>query len=141
MARITLEHGNPVQDKKESIERFKTIINPLLSVRGFVQPKKNSHLMISDKSKTLIIAKSCPSQTTHVKAFKTIVADLRKKYEGYSIYIVFHRDTNEWYDKPVYMSTLRYIMDNKSLKGVICGIDNFIKQLNNLEQNKFIIAT
>ena len=141
MARIKLTPGNPVENKKESVERFKTIIKPVLSARGFYQLKGNSHVMISDKSKTLIISKSCPSQTTHVKAFKAIVSDLRKKYEGYSIYIVFHRDTNEWYDKPEYVSTLRYIMENKSLKGVICGIDNFVKQLNNLDNNKFIIAT
>jgi hypothetical protein len=141
MKRVTLTPGNPVENKKESIERFNTIIKPILSARGFDKLRGNSHIMISDTSKTVIIPKSCPSQTTHVKAFKATTKELKKKYEGYSIYILFHRDTEEWYDKPIYVSTLRSIMDDKSLKGVICGVDKFIKELKSIESNRMVFAT
>jgi hypothetical protein len=141
MKKITLTPGNPVENKKESIERFNTFIKPALSQNGFVKLKGNSHIMISDTSKTVIIPKSCPSQTTHIKSLKLTTKELKKKYEGYSIYILFHRDTKEWYDKPIYVSTLRSIMRDNSLKGLICGMDKFMKEFKNIQSNHMVFAT
>jgi hypothetical protein len=141
MKKITLTPGNPVENTKESIERFQTIIKPILSAKGFDKLKGNSHIMISDTSKTVIIPKSCPSKVEHVKSLKLTTKELKKKYEGYSIYILFHRDTEEWYGKPIYVSTLRRIMRDNSLKGVICGMDKFMKEFKNIQSNRLVFAT
>jgi hypothetical protein len=124
--------GNPLIDRRESMERYSTIVKPILGNKGFEKIKGSSHVMVCHSSKTIVIPKSSPSDTKHVREMKTLVRELRKKYDGYSIYVIFHRDKEEWSGKPIYMNTLRRIMDIKSLNGVICGIDNFIKSLNDI---------
>jgi len=124
--------GNPPVDTKESKERYQTIIKPILGAKGFEKVKGNSHIMISHSGKTVVIPRSAPSNTKHKKEMRELVRGLRKKYVGYNVYVLFHRDKQEWFDKPSYMSTLRSIMDIKSLNGVICGVDNFIKSLNDI---------
>ena len=124
--------GNPLTDRKESMERYQTFIKPVLGAKGFEKIKGTSHTMVCHGSKTIVVPKSSPSDTKHVREMRALTRELRKKYDGYSIYVVFHRDKEEWSDKPIYMNTLRRIMDIKSLNGVICGIDNFSKSLNDI---------
>ena len=128
--------GNPSNDRKESVERYRTIIKPILEAKGFEQVKGNSHVMVSHNGKTIIIPKSAPSDVKHIRETKALVRELRKRYDGYCIYVIFHRDFEEWSNKPIYMNTLRRIMDLKSLNGVICGIGKFIKSLNDICSNK-----
>lgn len=130
--------GNPLIDRKESVERFNTVVKPILMAKGFEKQKGASHVMVSESNKTIIIPKSAPSDMKHKREIRALVRELRKKYDGYTIYLVFHRDKEEWCDKPVYMTTLRSILDIKSLNGVICGLDKFIKSLNDICGNKLI---
>ena len=69
---------------------------------------------------------------------RELIKGFKKQYVGYNVYVFFHRDKQEWIDKPSYMATLRSIMNIKSLNGVICGIDNFAKSLNDICGNQLI---
>ena len=130
--------GNPLTDSRESIERYQVFIKPVLGAKGFEKIKGNSHIMISHSNKCIIIPKSAPSDYKHRNEIRELIRQLRKTYIGYNVYILFHRDKQEWLDKPSYMGTLRSIMDIKSLNGVICGIDNFVKSLNDICKNELI---
>jgi hypothetical protein len=130
--------GNPPVDMKESKERYQTFVKPVLEAKDFQKIKGNSHTMVSHSSKTIIIPRSAPSNTKHKREMRELIKGFKKQYVGYNVYVFFHRDKQEWIDKPSYMATLRSIMNIKSLNGVICGIDNFAKSLNDICGNQLI---
>lgn len=130
--------GEPLVDRVDSVKRFKQIVQPILEKAGFTQIKKNGHTMINDSDKTIMICKSCPSDIKHIKEMKQIVRELKKKYEGYTPYTLFHRNKEEWINKPVYVSVLQSIMKNKQLKGVIVGLDALASSLEDVSNCKLI---
>jgi predicted RNA binding protein YcfA (HicA-like mRNA interferase family) len=122
--------GNPLTDRMESMDRFKTFIKPVLTKLEFVQIRGNSHIMVNHKEKTIIIPKASPSDTKHVGELQSICKDLKKHYEGYTQYLVFHRPKVEWIDKPIYLTTLQRIMKkNNYIKGIVCGLDSFVSSI------------
>jgi hypothetical protein len=128
--------GNPTDDKKASVERFNNFVYPVLSNVGFRKIDKRGHRMVNTESRTIIIPKSCPSDVKHSREIQQLTRELLKKYEGYSVYILFHRNKEEWADKPVYANVLRSIMKNQKIKGVICGLDYLVYSLNDMVAGK-----
>jgi len=130
--------GDPLIDRKQSIERFTEIVEPILIKKGFERIKRNGHTMVNEKTKTIIICKSCPSDVKHVRETKQLTNELKKKYDGYSIYMFFHRNKEEWFMKEVYLSVLQSIMRNKKLKGVICGFDSLLSAFSDIFAGKLL---
>jgi len=130
--------GNPLVDRKPSLERFNEIVEPILTKKGFERIKHNGHTMKNDKTKTIIISKSCPSDVKHVRETKQLTNELKKTYEGYTMYMFFHRNKEEWFTKEVYISVLQSIMKNKKLKGVVCGLDALSSSLNDMLDGKLL---
>ena len=124
--------GNPLVDRKNSIERFTEIVEPILLKKGFQRIKTNGHTMVNENTKTIIISKSSPSDVKHVRETKELTNELKKKYNGYSVYMFFHRNKEEWFTKQIYISVLQSIMKNKKLKGVVCGLDSLSTSLNDM---------
>lgn len=129
--------GNPLQDRKQSVERFKTIIEPVFKTQGFVRLKGNSHMMYNKESNTLLLTTAAPSQTSMPRATKDKIRSLRKIYgNDLKCFLLYTRDYSEWKDKPIYVSTLKYILKIPNLTGVGTGIANLptiIKSIKNGE--------
>lgn len=130
--------GNPLMDRKESMERFNEMVEPILTKKGFERIKKSSHIMVNENTKTIIISKSCPSDTKHVRETKQLTNELKKQYEGYSVYMFFHRNKEEWMMKEVYVSVLQSIMKNKKLKGIVCGLDALSSSFTDMLSGKLL---
>ncbi len=130
--------GQPLIDRKESMERFNEVVEPILNKKGFQRIKKNGHTMVNDSTKTIIISKSCPSDVKHVRETKQLTNELKKQYEGYTMYMFFHRNKEEWMTKEVYVSVLQSIMKNKKLKGIVCGLDALSSSFTDILSGKLL---
>jgi predicted RNA binding protein YcfA (HicA-like mRNA interferase family) len=125
--------GNPLLDRTESMERFNSFVKPALQSRGFEQIRGNSHIMVNHEDKTIIISKAAPSDTKHVGELQSICKDLKRRFEGYTQYLIFHRPKPEWIDKPIYASTLNRIMKkNNYLTGIVCGLDSMVTSMKSM---------
>lgn len=128
---------NPREDAQKSIEIFQKIVLPTFEKEGFYRYNKRSNIMINDGTKTILFVTSAPSQTKQPKYYKSKVKEFKSKYEGYSAYILFTRNKDEWSDKPTYINTLRKILGLNGLKGVVCGLDNLVTLISQTKTNSF----
>jgi len=121
--------GNPLLDRKDSMERFTTIVEPVFLRQGFKRMNLRSQILINDETKTIVFVTSSPSQVTQPNDYKVKIKEFRKKYEGYSPYILFTRDYTEWRDKPIYLNTLKKVMAIPNLNGIVTGLGNLTQLL------------
>lgn len=129
--------GNPLQDRKQSVELFKTIIEPVFKTNGFTRLKGNSHTMYNKETNTILLTTACPSQTKMPRATRDRINSLRKIYgKDLKCFLMYTRDYSTWKDKPVYVSTLKSILKITNLTGVGTGISNLpmiVKSIKNGE--------
>lgn len=119
--------GDPINDIKQSKERFNNGVEPCLLNQGFKRLNKREHTMIHHDKKIIMLCMSAPSGTSYPRAKRDLIRELRKKYgKDYIFYLHFNRPRNEWNEKPVYNSLLKQFVSFKSLSGVICGIEELI---------------
>ena len=128
--------GNPILDRKAAVERFNNIVEPVFSNRGFRKINKRTQILINDETKSIVHVTSAPSQRKTYNDFKVKVNKFSvKEYKGYSNYILFTRDYNEWTDKDTYQSILKKVMSLPKLKGVSTGLGKLPDVLGNIESN------
>jgi hypothetical protein len=130
--------GNPVLDKKESVERFNKFVEPIFNQEGFCRLNKKSHTLINTNTKSIVITTAAPSQYKFINDIKFKVKEFKKKYEGYSVYILFTRNFEEWSDKTVYMNTLKKTQGVSGLNGIVIGIDKLVKLINSTKNNNIL---
>ena len=128
---------NPRMDAQNSIEIFEKMVLPACENQGFYRYNKRSNIMINDSTKTILFVTSAPSQTKQPRYYKSKVKEFKSEYEGYSAYILFTRNKDEWSDKPTYMNTLRKILGLNTLRGVVCGLDNLVTLFDQTKNNSF----
>jgi hypothetical protein len=130
--------GNPPLDKKESVDRFKKFVEPIFNEEGFYRLNKKSQTVINTNTKSIVITTSAPSQYKFINDIKFKVKEFKKKYEGYSVYILFTRNFEEWSDKSVYMNTLRRTQSVSGLNGIVVGTDKLVKLINSTKNNNIL---
>jgi|TARA_R110001606_G_scaffold7539_3_gene33226 hypothetical protein len=133
--------GNPHEDAKAAKERFKTIVEPIFLNKNFRRLNKRNQILINDKTKSIVHVTSAPSQRKTYNDFKVKAKKYSlKEYEGYSNYVLFTRDYNEWKDKNTYQSTLKKVMSLPKVNGVATGLGHLTDVLSGIEANdKFYI--
>jgi hypothetical protein len=127
--------GNPLLDRKEAVERFNTIVEPVFLKKGFRRLNQRSQILINDETKSIVHVTSAPSQVKLPNDFKQKIKKFNKELEGYSSYVLFTRDYSEWKDKPVYLNTLTQVMGISKLSGVVTGLGNLPQMLKSVESN------
>lgn len=133
--------GNPTQDRKESMERFKTIIEPIFKGLQFKRLKGNSQFMYNEETNTMLIVTACPSQTNMPRATRDRIKQWRKVYGlNLKCYLLYTRDYSEWESKPTYVSTLRYMMNIKQLNGIGTGLKNLPMFINRITNGELFFA-
>jgi hypothetical protein len=136
--------GNPTEDKKASVERFKTIVEPVLTNQGYQRLKGNSHIMYNPQHNAVVFITSCPSQTKMYSDVKHRIQKLSKQYKStsnqpLSFYVLYTRDYSEWASKEIYITTLRRIMHIGKVVGVGIGLDNMIKFLHKVKNREHFV--
>jgi len=127
--------GNPLLDRRDAIERFNTIVEPVFLNKGFRRLNLRNQILINDETKTIVHVTSAPSQVKTPNDLKQKIKKFNKELEGYSNYILFTRDYSEWKDKSVYLNTLKRVMGISKLNGVVTGLSNLTQMLNGIESN------
>ena len=127
--------GNPLLDRKEAVERFNTIVEPVFLNRGFRRLNLRSQILINDVTKSIIHVTSAPSQVKLPNDLKQKIRKFNKELEGYSHYVLFTRDYSEWKDKSVYENTLTRVMGISKLHGVVTGLGNLSQMIHSVESN------
>ena len=54
--------GNPLLDRRDAIERFNTIVEPVFLNKGFRRLNLRNQILINDETKTIVHVTSAPSQ-------------------------------------------------------------------------------
>lgn len=127
--------GNPLLDRKEAVERFNTIVEPVFLKKGFRRLNLRNQILINDETKTIVFVTSAPSQVKTPNDLKQKIKKFNKELEGYSSYVLFTRDYSEWKDKTVYVNTLKRVMSISKLNGVVTGLSNLTQMLTSIESN------
>ena len=128
--------GNPVLDRKEAIERFTKVVEPILTNQGFIKLKGNSQIMFNPQTNSAVVVTSAPSQVRMYGDLKSKIRVLSKSYGVKEFFILYTREYSEWKDKEVYVSTMKRIMTIGRVKGVGSGIKNIIDFVNSVNRNE-----
>lgn len=128
--------GNPVLDRKEAVERFTKVVEPILTNQGFIKLKGNSQIMFNPQTNSAVVVTSAPSQVKMYGDLKSRIRLLSKSHGVKDFYILYTRDYSEWKDKEVYLSTMRRIMGIGRIKGIGAGIKNIIEFINGVNRNE-----
>lgn len=128
--------GNPLLDRKQAVERFNTIVEPVFLKQGFRRLDKRSHTLINDTSKTIVFVTSAPSQTKTPNDFKERIKQFKKEFEGYSSYVLFTRDYSEWNNKTTYLNILKQVMAIRNISGIVTGLGNLTHMLKSVKSNE-----
>ena len=127
--------GNPFEDSREAVIRFETVVEPTFRNQGFRRMDKRSQILINDTTKSIVFVTSAPSQPKLVGYYTNKVKLFKKQLEGYSSYILFTRDSNEWNDKPTYVNIMKRTMNIGGLKGVVSGLDKLPRMISKVKDN------
>lgn len=133
--------GNPVEDRREAMIRFNTIVEPVFSNKGFRRLDKRSQILVNHESRSIVHVTSSPSQVKLPNDIKQKMRKLNKQLEGYSHYVLFTRDYSEWKNKTVYENTLTRVLGITKLHGVVTGLNNLTKMLTSVQSgNRFYMV-
>ena len=131
--------GDPMRDSEPSRNRFSNTTRPLLESHGFYRLSGNSHIMVNDERKVIVLCRSCPSNLKDKRYIKSKMTSITREFgKEYKVYIHYSRPRIEWSNKPVYQGILRGVRNLTRHSGVIFGRDLPMK-MNSINNGEFVV--
>ena len=127
--------GNPFEDSREAVLRFETVVEPTFRNQGFRRLDGRSQILINDTTKSIVFVTSAPSQGKLIGYYKDKLKKFKKELEGYSPYLLFTRDSQDWNDKPTYVNIMKKTMNISGFKGVVSGLDKLPRMIGKVKEN------